>query len=62
MNYEANVETNLRRFPIMTVIIGKDVDSVDEDYSISKKKPIKSPHIKNKKEVVNKLIKYFKAS
>jgi hypothetical protein len=62
MNYETNVETNLRRFPIMTVIIGKDVDSEDEEYSNNQIKPHKSPQIKNKKEVVKKLIKYFKTA
>lgn len=62
MSYESSVDTQLKRFPIMTVIIGKDVDSEEELYSSNRIKPQKSPPIKNKKEVVNKLIKYFKTA
>jgi hypothetical protein len=62
MSYETSMETEIKNFPIMTVFIGKEIEMDDSSYETVTKKTLQSPHIKNKKAVVNKLIKYFKNS
>jgi hypothetical protein len=59
MSYETNTE--VKRMPVMTVFIGKEIEP-DETYSAKQvNQPQRSPQIKNKKEVVHKLIRYFKS-
>lgn len=62
MSYETRMETEIKNFAIMTVFIGKEIETDDVSYEKATKKTLQSPQIKNKKAVVNKLIKYFKNS
>lgn len=62
MSYETSMQTEIQKFPIMTVFVGKEIETDDASYAKLAKQPLKTPQIQNKKEIVHKLIKYFKNS
>ncbi|HSM25011.1 MAG TPA: hypothetical protein VK856_09135 [Anaerolineaceae bacterium] len=60
MNYETNLETSLRKTDLLTFYIGKEIEPEESPVSKTSEKPRRKQQIVNKKEVVHKLIKYFK--
>lgn len=60
MTYETNIETSIRKTDVFTFFIGKEIEPDETDFVKPSNKPMRKQQIENKKEVVQKLIKFIK--